>query len=158
MTRQTILTPAIQDAMVNAIAAGSYAYVAADFVGISRSTHYAWLERGELGEAPFSEYLDAIRKAEAASEVRNVAIIQKAADEGDWRASITYLERKFPDRWGKRERNSIELTGANGAPIELTISDPKAVLLAMLGHTKSDASDGSDAFLEAEGESGEKSI
>lgn len=37
---------------------------------------------------------------------------------GQWQASMTFLERRFPDRWKRTERQ--ENTGANGGAIEVS--------------------------------------
>ena len=133
MGRVTILTQQVQDKMVEAIEMGNYAPTAAEYAGIATSTHYNWLKLGEKGESPYVEYLEAIKKAEAIAEVRNVGIIQNAAI-NTWTAAAWYLERKHFDKWGRRERVHNELTGANGGPIELAQVDSRAALLAMLGH------------------------
>jgi hypothetical protein len=133
MGRVTVWSQQIQDNMVKAIEMGNYAHVAAEYAGISKSTHYNWLKLGEKGEEPYVEYLDAIKKAEAIAQVRNVGIIQEAAIK-TWTAAAWFLERKHYNEWGRRERSHIELTGANGAPIEIAQVDARAALLAMLGH------------------------
>ncbi len=127
------MTEKVQQKMVEAIEMGNYAPTAAEYAGIATSTHYNWLKLGEKGESPYVEYLEAIKKAEAIAEVRNVAIIQNAA-QNTWTAAAWYLERKHFDKWGRRERVHNELTGANGGPIELAQVDSRAALLAMLGH------------------------
>ena len=143
MGRTTILNDIIQAKMVQAIEGGNYAPTAAEYAGIATSTHYNWLKQGEQGVTPYVEYLEAIKKAEAVAEVRNVTLIQNAAAT-TWTAAAWYLERKHWDRWGKKDRNQIELTGANGQPIEInsTQVDARAALLEMLGHTAIEATEG----------------
>lgn len=143
MGRTTILTETIQARMVQAIEGGNYAPTAAEYAGIGVSTHYDWLKKGESGESPYAEYLEAIKKAEAVAEVRNVTLIQNAAA-NTWTAAAWYLERKHWDRWGKKDRNQIELTGANGQPIEInsTQVDARTALLEMLGHTVIETAEG----------------
>jgi len=98
------------------VRAGNYLEVAAAFAGIHRSTLFDWMRRGARererrlkGEPPnveedaFVEFSDAIQKALAEAEVRDVAIIGKAAQE-HWQAAAWRLERKFPERWGRRDR------------------------------------------------------
>ena len=53
-------------------------------------------------------------EAEKASEMRAVALIMKSASE-DPRCAMWWLERKFPQTWGRKNRH--ELTGKNGGPI-----------------------------------------
>ena len=107
--RPTKLTPEVQEKIVSAIRAGNYASVAAEYAGISESTFYSWLRRGrEAKSGRFPEFLQAVKRAEKEAEVRAVAIIQKHMD-NNWQAAMTYLERKFPQRWGRRDRLSVEV-------------------------------------------------
>ena len=130
--RPTKLTPKLQEEICKAIRAGNYIETAAAFAGISKSTLYEWLKRGarekerlaknprakiKKSEAPFVEFSDAVEKALAASEVRDVMLIGKAA-ETQWQAAAWRLERRFPERWGRREKLALEHTGKDGGPIE----------------------------------------
>jgi transposase len=110
--RPTKLTPALQDKIVQAIRAGNYMETAAAYAGIHKDTLYAWLKRGARERSPHSPYRqfsDAVEKALAEAEVRDVALIAKAA-EREWQAAAWRLERKFPDRWGRRERVQATVT------------------------------------------------
>jgi len=103
--------------VADAIRGGNYANVAAQYAGIGESTYYEWLQRGREGESPFAEFAEAIKEAEAQAEVRNMALIQQAAQAGTWQASAWYLERRYPSRYGRRER--LEHSGPEGGPITL---------------------------------------
>lgn len=130
--RPTKLTPEIVNEISKIIRSGNYIETACAYVGINKTTFYDWLKRGarekervsknprakvKKSEIPFVEFHDEIEKALAHSEIRDVAIIGKAAEE-NWQAAAWRLERKFPERWGKRERYAIEHTGKDGGPIE----------------------------------------
>lgn len=130
--RPTKLTPKLQEEICKAIRAGNYIETAAAFAGISKNTLYEWLRRGarekerlaknprakiKKSEAPFVEFSDAVKKALAAAEVRDVMLIGKAA-ETQWQAAAWRLERRFPERWGRREKLALEHTGKDGGPIE----------------------------------------
>ena len=130
MARTTILNQLIQSVMVEAIEGGNYATTAAEAAGIGKSTHYEWMEKGEQGIEPYAEYADAIKKAEAIAESNAVKVI-KAASLENWTAGAWYLERKFPDKWGRKDKLTQEISGKDGKPIEI---DSKALVLAMLEH------------------------
>ena len=102
MARPTKLTPKVREHIVESIRAGAYAEQAAHAAGIAPSTYYDWLRRGEAGERPFSEFSDALRAGEAEAEVAAVTVIRDAAQAGDWRAAAHYLDRRHPERWGRR--------------------------------------------------------
>ncbi|MFO7948118.1 MAG: hypothetical protein R6V19_15035 [Armatimonadota bacterium] len=100
--RKTKLTAKLQDEICGHLASGCYAVTACELAGISESTFYNWLERGRDGEDPFLEFLESVKKAEAQAEVKALTIIQNAMAD-DWKAAMTWLERKFPDRWARRK-------------------------------------------------------
>lgn len=117
MGRPTKLTPDVQATIVEAIAKGNDKVVAARLAGIGESTFYAWMERGEQAKTgAFLEFREAVKKAEAEAEQHFVGII-KTASYDTWTAAAWWLERKHPERWGRRER--IEHTGANGEPVQM---------------------------------------
>ena len=117
MGRHTKLTPTREAKIIQATRAGCDIEVACRAAGVSRSTYYRWKARGErehTGE--YHDFVQALRAAEAEAEVHAVVVIRKAMHEGDWRASLAFLERRFPDRWSKR--TTTQLTGADGGPVQ----------------------------------------
>ena len=115
MARPTKLTPELRERIVQAQKAGNYAEAACRAAGISSSTFYRWMERGEREERGiYRDFFEAIRRAEAEAEVHAVAVLRRAMAE-DWRAALAYLERRHPDRW--RKQQATELTGKGGGPI-----------------------------------------
>lgn len=100
--RPTKLTPELQASVVEAIRAGNYVETAAAFAGIDKTTLYDWLRQGATaGSGPYHEFSHAVKAAQAAAEVRDVMLIGKAAAT-QWQAAAWRLERKFPDRWGRK--------------------------------------------------------
>ena len=108
--RPSKLTPEIQDRIVAAIRAGNYVETAARHAGIDPATFYRWMERGAKERSgKYREFRKAVEKARADAEVRHVAIIAQAATKR-WEAAAWWLERSFPDRWGRR-RYEVEHSG-----------------------------------------------
>lgn len=99
MPRPTKLTPKLQEQVVGYLRAGAYVETAAAAAGIARDTLYVWLRRGARGDAPYADFAQAVEHAQALAELRDVAIIGKAA-ETQWQAAAWRLERKLPQRWG----------------------------------------------------------
>ena len=115
--RKPKLTPEVQAAICQAIRAGNYNGVAANYAGIGESTFYLWMAQGEQAKSgPKLEFLEAIKKAESDAETRNVALIETAANQS-WQAAAWWLERKHNERWGRKERQ--EVTGEKGGPIQI---------------------------------------
>src|SRR5690606_15558717 len=107
---------AVQQKICEAIAAGNYQCVAAAYVGIAPETLTRWLARGEKEpNGVYGQFCQAIKDAEARAEVHLVALIRNAATE-NWTAAMTLLERRHPERWGRRDRT--EHTGEGGGPIK----------------------------------------
>jgi transposase len=121
--RRSKLTAEVQEKIVRVIRAGNYAYIAAEYAGIGQSTFYRWLEQGEAQTTgPYRDFREAVKAAEREAEIRAVATVQQHMGKS-WQAAMTYLERKFPQRWGRR----LDVT-TEGNPIsrvEFVIVDPE---------------------------------
>ena len=81
---------------------GSYQKVAARKCGVGESTFYAWMEKAEAGVVgQFQELMEAVKNASAVAESRAIHTI--LADDS-WQSKAWYLERRFPERWGRKDR------------------------------------------------------
>jgi len=106
MARPTKHTNEVEETILRVIRAGNYAHIAARYAGIDRSTYFRWMERGDPasrvpGDSRYRAFRARVEQAEAEAEVRDVTIISKAG-ERDWRASLSRLERRHPERWRPR--------------------------------------------------------
>ena len=136
MARQSKLTPETQKKIVDAISEGNYLETAAAIGGVTYTTLNNWMKKGEsTSSGAYVEFLEAVKKAEA--EALRVSRISKAGKEGNWQADAWYLERRYPDRWGKRVQ---EVTGKDGGPLEyvqrvqeLTDSELERIILGRGG-------------------------
>lgn len=117
---------------------------AAALCGVSKDTLYRWLRSGKNSKSECLEKLlsDAVLKALAESEMRDLEIIDTAAmgtpdkylldptgnaildasgnpiitelgSPPNWKAAAWRLERKFPSRWGKTSKIALEETDFN---------------------------------------------
>lgn len=127
-----LLTDETHDRIVGTLRLGNYVEHAASYAGISRGTLYNWLKKGdearekrdngsELDEieeryARFSEDVD---NARATAIVRNVSIIQQAA-QTNWQAAGWWLERTAPQHFARQVRT--ELSGPNQGPVQVNVS------------------------------------
>lgn len=108
--RPSKLTPERQKKLVDAIRAGNYYETACTYAGIDYTTFRLWMQKGEAREAKkYSDFFEAITRAEAEAESRAVALWQKAMPD-DWRAAQMFLERRHPDRWGKQDKLKADVT------------------------------------------------
>ena len=139
MGRPTKLTPALQTAIVQAVSLGVPVATAGNYAGVSKACLLEWLQRGQGTHPTrpptraYADFVDAIEKARAQDEVRRVARLEKAAlggeityektttypdgrvlrevrlSEAQWTADAWFLERSYPDRWGRKERVDMRL-------------------------------------------------
>lgn len=141
--RPTKLTPGLQATLVEFIDAGNYRCVAAQAVGVGERTLRDWMKRGE--DEPDSIYADFRREvleAEAAAERRMVAIVVMAAAE-DPKHAQWYLERKFHQRWGRKDK--YEHTGEAGGPVQIAVVPVHGEGDPMNGAGEDDTDGGSDS-------------
>lgn len=114
--RPSKLTEKAQETICEALRVGCYREAAARAAGIGHTTLYRWLEQGEADEerdedSPHRAFREAVLAAEAWGEVDAVELIRKAArNPTTWQAAAWLLERKYADRWGRRERHTVEST------------------------------------------------
>lgn len=139
MPRPTKLTPKLQEQVVGYLRAGAYVETAAAAAGISKETLYSWLRRGAADEVPFAAFAEAVEEAQALAEMRDLALIGKAA-ETEWTAAAWRLERKFPSRYGRRQ--AVEVSGPEGGPIQ--INDARTRILAILARGDDPGAAGGD--------------
>lgn len=109
MGRPTDLTPDLHARIVKAIAAGNYPEVAAESEGIAKRTFYRWMEQGarDDGAEIYRQFRQAVTRARARAERKMVRIVRTAAitepQSAQW-----YLERSAADRWGRRDKVTVE--------------------------------------------------
>ena len=66
------------------------------------------MTKGEKAKSgKYREFVEAIKKAEHEAEVRMVAMWQKHMPE-NWQAIATFLERRYPDRWGRKRLDYVK--------------------------------------------------
>lgn len=109
--RPTKLTPEIQVELVKYIKAGNYYSDACEYVGIDYRTFRNWMKKGEEAKTgQFFQFFHAIKKAEAESKIRMVAQWQSAM-KTDWKAIATFMERRYPEEWGRKDKHEVKHEG-----------------------------------------------
>lgn len=100
--RPSKFTPEIKKKLLDAIRAGNYYEPACAYAGIDYSTFRNWMKKGEKAKkGVFLEFFQEVRQAEAEAEARMVLLWQKQMPE-NWPAIRDFLERRYPERWGRR--------------------------------------------------------
>jgi hypothetical protein len=131
MGRPTVYSEEVASTICHAMEAGKPIWAACDEAGIAFQTYFDWQRKNQ----EFSErtararakgadaYVDEAERILAAADNKSIQVARELAHHLRWKASK--LAPRFSDR------AQLELTGANGGPIE--VSDARAKLLAKLG-------------------------
>ena len=111
-----------------------YLETLADLLGVHRKTILDWCKRGREEQARMEEAGDeepgpggaiywrfwkAYSRALAVSEITAIGQVKAAAARGEWQAAMTLMERRWPKRWGKRDRTKLEHSGPAACPIQI---------------------------------------
>ncbi len=105
MPRKSKLTSELIKEAYKMVAAGNYIKDIPPVLGIDDSTWFRWLSEGEKAKSGLKrEFYETIKKAEKDAIARNVALIQRAAQEGNWQAAAWWLERKYFEDWGRKDK------------------------------------------------------
>jgi len=122
--RPSKLTPERQERLFEAIRAGNYYEAACGYANISSHTFSDWMRKGRHDEEsgdPESKYADfrrGVLMAEQEAEA-NLVAQWRAHTPDDWKAAATFLERRHPERWSRRDRTTLEHTGKGGRPLAI---------------------------------------
>jgi hypothetical protein len=99
--RPTKLNPATEKRLLEALRDGATYKAACAHAGIDYKTFRSWILRGEEKKSgKFRRFLEAVEKAEHEAEMKCIKAWVSKIDE-DWRAAKEFLERRFPEEWGK---------------------------------------------------------
>lgn len=123
--RPSKFTPKTQEAILELLRAGNFREVAAEGAGIDKRTFMRWMKAGrKKPSSPEGAFVTRVREAEREAEIAMVkAVVLGAAQ--DPKHAEWFLERKFPERWGRKDKSDVNLSG--------TALDGVAALLRM-GH------------------------
>ena len=133
--RPTKLTPERQATIVDIVSKGNYLITACNLAGIDKATYLRWIERGEKesgnGGGLYYDFCLAIKKAESEAETARVAritqagiggqlyktitytkkdgteVVEETLTQPQWLADMTHLERRHPERWGRKDRSTL---------------------------------------------------
>ena len=104
MGRQTLLNKELQESICKDIAEGAYLKDAVAINGITRQTFLNWLKRGRNGEDVFTDFFDAVKKAEAEhKKATRIEMRVLATESKRWEQSAWQLERRYPEDYGRHE-------------------------------------------------------
>lgn len=119
------LTPDIQARICDAIRKGATIETAAVYAGIVKDTLYQWLKKGRAAKSGgYFDFVVALEHALADCEVQDLDTILVASKEY-WQAAAWRLERRYPDRYGRRQRVEHATPDGKAFPVSHTIDPSK---------------------------------
>ena len=100
---------------------------ACDYTGIAKQTYYDWLKRADQGDPNAKAFADAIRKARAGAVREHLGNIRTAGkNPQQWTASGWFLERSFPEQYGRRNEQSdtpkVIVINAKDSPVQVNVA------------------------------------
>lgn len=176
-----LLEPGIKKAILDTLRVGVPISIACQASGIAEQSYRNWINRGHAehearssgvdadgndydpdpDEDPYVEFYLEVIQARSAAAIRNMGIVQAAAQGGqiienskkryknddgewveeetvkrtapDWRAATWYLEKSHRSEFGK-DATQVELTGAGGGPIEVNLTPPEDLAKRLAEH------------------------
>jgi len=96
--RKSLYTPDRVEKIINALSVGAYQKDACKVAGITDDTFANWQKR-------YSEFSERVTRAQAEGWIGDLAVIRRAALQGDWRAAGEHL-----DRTGSPYRKASDVT------------------------------------------------
>lgn len=154
--RTLLEDPEIFNTLIDAIRKGTPPSTACAMAGIHKATMMKWLKYGHEGrDRTVVQFWRAVRMAEAASE-SDAAESLAAAGSEDWRAALSYLERRFPERWRKQTERNITVDGSVDvnhkhqlAQVVSKDDDARALLRRLIDKQPSDNAGGQETVIDA---------
>ena len=98
--RPTKYTPDNVAAILKALEGGNTMEDSCRAVGVHYSTMRDWVAR-------YPDFAESVEKASARAHQAMVDVVRTVALSGNWQAAMTYLERRDPEHWGRRDRVSM---------------------------------------------------
>lgn len=109
--RPSKLTPALEKEIVGYLEGGNFREVAAELAGVDKATMRRWVQRGRREPSGlWGSFARRVREAERRAEANMLRIVVLGAAE-DPKHAEWFLERKFPERWGRKDSVKAELAG-----------------------------------------------
>jgi hypothetical protein len=112
--RKSILNLKLQREIGKNIKLGMPLKFAAEAAGITETTFYNWMARGEKEtKGQYFEFFGYIKQCQSEAVQTHLNLITNAAKGGSWQASAWILERRHPEEFGRRENLNIKSKNEN---------------------------------------------
>lgn len=131
--------------VLSLVARGNYIETACIAAGINKVTLYGWRKQADAGNVAAIAFVNALEKAQAEAETEAVDHIRSTRRRPElWAASMTHLERRHPDRWGKRQDDAsvpkvVVQIGARDSDVSVSVGSIIEPRTSVVDVTPSDA-------------------
>jgi hypothetical protein len=129
LDKPTVLTPQIQQLIVNMLAGGNYLNTACKLAGVDLKVWYYWKKLHDDGvehAQAYANFFQSCARAMAMAEHAALGHIQSGSP--GWQGPAWFLERRFRNKWGRVDKVKTEITGAGGE----SLGGDKETLLAVI--------------------------
>lgn len=123
----------VHEHIVEAIKKGASRTAAFSSTGLAADSIFNWMRLAKSHPERYPEYvrlLEDIEREEADVQIKMSEVVVNAALSGNpnmWPAAMTYLERRDPENWGKRDKTTIEADKPLVQVNQLIVKDPDAL-------------------------------
>lgn len=98
MRKEKLTKEAVREA-VKLVSSGASNKDVCAYIGVNETTFYRWLKDPKTDNQ--RQLCQSLKKAETERKLWHVRQIMQAAADGKWQASAWFLERKYPDEYGR---------------------------------------------------------
>jgi hypothetical protein len=105
------LNPELIDKACELLLDGNYVITICKCLDISHDAWYRWLKLGAAQkEGIYHDFYEAVTRAENDAEAKMVAMWRQHMP-NDYRAIRDFMERRYPDRWGRHNKMDLNHSG-----------------------------------------------
>lgn len=116
MGRPPRLTQELGGKIAGYIEAGNFLESASHLCGVSPRICREWIAKGlKTKRQPYYDFAQAIKKAESKAEASAIIRIRNHGTK-TWQAEAWYLERRFPDKWGRKLAQAVHVETSKVEP------------------------------------------
>jgi transposase len=119
LLRPTVFTEETQQRIIEMLCDGMYLSRACIAAGISYQIFCHWRKRWKEDDpaaARFHHFFDAIEQAIAIGEFTALRRLREGPQ--NWQSLAWFLERRFPQRWGRKDREPVKSPPPPDKPLE----------------------------------------
>lgn len=108
--------PELRARILLSIGTGLPMKTALQLAGVKNQYYYVWKARAEKGEEPFRTFFQECMIAETQGEA---GLLQAIHNDKSWQSKAWILERRWPERWHKKDNSESAIDGTDYFDIDI---------------------------------------